>query len=372
MTHVHPVTALLQAGVADRVFPGAVLHVRVGGHVVYEQAVGRLTYDPHSPAVSPDIVYDLASLTKPLVTTLGVLHLLEQGRLDLQQPIGAHWAAVASTEIGMASCEQVLAHATGLPAWRAFYERLAPVPGEGWNSTQRATAIRQVCQWIVDEPLASPPGARSLYSDLGFMLLGFFLEHLLGMPLDVWWRQERPAVRHLRAVDFIDRPRTVEQVFGSGALVAPTECDPWRGRLLCGEVHDENAWSLGGVAGHAGLFGTADAVGELGQWWLDQRAAHETTARSAWVRRLTARVLGISGSSRALGWDTPSLPSSSGQYFSAQAFGHLGFTGTSLWMDPEAGLLVVLLSNRVHPSRANEQIRAFRPRLHDAVYQAWG
>jgi CubicO group peptidase (beta-lactamase class C family) len=152
-------------------------------------------------------------------------------------------------------------------------------------------------------------------------------------------------------------------------VIAPTECNSWRGRLLCGEVHDENAAALGGVAGHAGLFGTAEAVLVLTDAWLMGYRRQPSILNPDVVQDFTSRQNSVSGSSWALGWDTPSLPSSSGQYFSSQSFGHLGYTGTSIWIDPVGELEVVLLSNRVHPSRKNEKIRAFRPTIHDLVHQ---
>lgn len=152
------------------------------------------------------------------------------------------------------------------------------------------------------------------------------------------------------------------------ALVAPTEDDPWRGRMLQGEVHDENACALGGVAGHAGLFGTAAAVAAMTGLWLDGYLGKRGLLSPELVRRFASRQ-GTPGSSWGLGWDTPSAPSSSGKYFSPQAFGHLGFTGTSVWIDPMCELEVVLLSNRVHPTRQNIAIQTFRPLLHDVIYE---
>lgn len=371
MTQPHPVTAVLQAGVVDGVFPGAVLQVRLAGGVVYHQAVGRTTYAVDASAVTLDTVYDLASLTKPLATTRAMLQLIVSRRLDLAQPLRELLPEVGERPLGRATMEQLLRHAAGLPAWRPYYERLSREPEAVDAHGGCLRAKRVVLDWIAAEPLESAPGSASVYSDLGFMLLGFVIERVLGRPMEEWWRGEVMAESKRPTLDFIERPRTAASVFGATVEVAPTEEDPWRGRLLRGEVHDENAWALGGVAGHAGLFGTAEAVARSAQWWVEGWESGDTTELSRLVRRFTSRAANIPGSSRGLGWDTPSPPSSSGRWFPSQSFGHLGFTGTSLWVDPTSALVVALVANRVHPTRTNDKIKLFRPQLHDAVYREW-
>ncbi len=371
MTPAHHVTAALQAAVAEEVSPGAVLHVRVGGRVVFQEAVGRLTYAGDAPAVTPATIYDLASLTKPLATATLALQLIASQRLHLSQPIGELLGELRQAAVGRATVEQVLAHAAGLPAWRPYYERLTQERGTLAGSWPRAWAQDRVLNWIAAEALEAPPGARSVYSDLGFILLGIIIERTTQQPLDAVWRADFAKPLEARPLDFVPSFSTCSAVFGSDTLVAPTEQDAWRGRLVVGEVHDENAAALGGVAGHAGLFGTADAVSRVGQWWLDVRQGRRQAELQTLAQRFTARVTTVEGSTRALGWDTPSEPSSSGRFFSPQSFGHLGFAGTSLWIDPQAELVVVLLTNRVHPTRANNRIKAFRPRVHDLVYETW-
>jgi CubicO group peptidase (beta-lactamase class C family) len=207
-----------------------------------------------------------------------------------------------------------------------------------------------------------------LYSDLGFMLLGFIIERLTSRSLAAFCEEE--LFRPLGAAPLAYRPRgeTVSDVRRDDShSIAPTEDDPWRGRILCGEVHDENAYALGGIAGHAGLFGTADAVLAMSAGWLAAYRGEESILDGPLVRRFASRRRSIPGSSWGLGWDTPSPPSSAGAHFGESSFGHLGYTGTSLWIDPSRRLEVVLLSNRVHPTRRNERIRRFRPHLHDLV-----
>lgn len=366
------VTAALQAAVAEGVSPGAVLHVQVGGRVVFHEAVGRLTYMDDAPAVTPGTIYDLASLTKPLATTTLTFQLIASQQLRLSQPLGDILVEVRDAAVARATLEQLLAHAAGLPGWRPYYERLAQERETSAGRCPRAWAQDRVLSWIAAEALEAQPGARSVYSDLGFMLLGAIVERTMRQSLDVAWRTGIAKPLGAQPLDFVPSTSTYSAVFGAGVLVAPTEQDVWRGRLVVGEVHDENTAALGGVAGHAGLFGTAEAVSRVGQWWLDVRNGRRQPELQTLAQRFTARVTAVEGSRRALGWDTPSEPSSSGRFFSPQSFGHLGFTGTSLWIDPEAELVVVLLTNRVHPTRANDGIKAFRPRVHDLVYETWG
>jgi CubicO group peptidase (beta-lactamase class C family) len=223
---------------------------------------------------------------------------------------------------------------------------------------------------IKQEALIYKTGERSLYSDLGFMLLGIVVERLSGCSLDRFVAEQ--IARLLNADPFRFLPIGWKQEGDISLLagqIAPTEWDMWRGRLLCGEVHDENAAALGGVAGHAGLFGSAEAVLAVTGAWLSGYHRRSSTIDSDIVREFSTRDERIPGSSWALGWDTPSTPSSSGRYFSSRSFGHLGFTGTSIWIDPMCELEVVLLSNRVHPTRNNEAIKLFRPVIHDLVRQ---
>ena len=223
--------------------------------------------------------------------------------------------------------------------------------------------------YIAKEELIYERGSRSLYSDLGFMLLGCAVERLSGEALDQFCSGHIYEPLDARPLAYARRGSISDLSIRHDAecRIAPTEEDPWRGRMLCGEVHDENAYSLGGVAGHAGLFGTARAVLAVSQAWMDGRRKKPGLLTPDIVKTFTANRQGVPNSSWALGWDTPSVRSSSGTRFSPESFGHLGFTGTSLWIDPVKELEVVLLSNRVHPTRRNEQIRILRPHIHDVI-----
>ena len=362
------IAAALQSAVEEGVFPGAQLAVRLRGELQCLLVAGRLSSEPPGLPVQASTIYDLASLTKPLVTVTSLLLLAQRGKVALDDSLQQIFAELEGAPIGQATVRDLLAHRSGLPGWRPLYERLEArglVPGEvGGNQSIKSAML----ELIRDEPLIYERGERSLYSDLGFILLGLLVERLSGMALDRWY--EEAIVRPLGADPLLFCPVTRNgQAPIDVARIAPTERDERRHRLLRGEVHDENAGAMGGVAGHAGLFGTAESVLAVSGAWLNAYHGKESMLDGALVRQFTMRQESAFQSSWALGWDTPSAPSSSGSCFSEQSFGHLGYTGTSLWIDPLCELEVVLLSNRVHPRRTNEKIKVFRPLIHDLVYR---
>ncbi len=359
----------LQAAVDDGTFPGAVLAVRLRGTMVFEGAAGLLSPKAPGEAVTVDTCYDLASLTKVLATTTAVVLFVQRGLLKLDDQIGQILDELRNRPIGAATVRQLLTHSSGLPGWRPYYERIASREAAEPGFLGSAAARAAVLDYIAAEELVYGRGTRSLYSDLGFMLLGRIVERLSGESLSSFCTSQIFAPLGAVPLGYVQHGRTPESV-GIGNpphAIAPTEDDIWRGRVLRGEVHDENAYALGGVAGHAGLFGTARAVLAIAQAWMDGRRKKSGLLMPDMVTLFTSNGQGVPNSSWALGWDTPSVRSSSGTRFSPQSFGHLGFTGTSLWIDPVKELEVVLLSNRVHPTRRNEQIRLFRPLIHDLI-----
>lgn len=369
MATTNPLQATLQAAVDDGgAFPGAVLAVRLRGTLIYEGAVGRLSPQIPGEGVTIHTCYDLASLTKVLATTTALLLLMQRGKLTLDDRIDRILIALQGSAAGAASIHQLLTHSSGLPGWRPYYERLASLEAGQSGFPGRTAAREAVLGYIAQEALVYERGSRSLYSDLGFMLLGWAVERLAGESLDQFCNNQ--IYRPLEAQPLAYVPRE-SQAMPAASLeshaIAPTEDDPWRGRMLCGEVHDENAFALGGVAGHAGLFGTARAVLAVAKAWMDGRRGKTGLLHPDLVTLFTTRQQGIPNASWALGWDTPSAPSSSGTRFTPESFGHLGYTGTSLWIDPVKELEVVLLSNRVHPTRKNERIKTFRPLIHDLI-----
>jgi CubicO group peptidase (beta-lactamase class C family) len=339
--------SILDASVVARAFPAAVVEVGRRDGALWTEAFGTLRFDPRAPDTRIDTVFDLASLTKVIATTSIAMRLVHAGTLDLNRPLGSYlpaWAGGARDGIRL---RHLLDHSSGLPAHARLWEH-----NHGRADYEAA--------FLALQPEAAP-GERSVYSDIGFMLLGFVLADVGGATLN---SQMTELASQLALGDLEYLPPVHWE-----SRTAPTEFDSWRNRLLVGEVHDENASALDGVAGHAGLFGTAGAVGRFARAVLG--ALSSSSPAAAALPRMSdfAARTGVPGSSRALGWDTMLVTSSCGARLSPRAIGHTGFTGTSLWIDPEQDLYVVLLTNRVCPTRSNEALRAIRPRVHDAVIE---
>jgi CubicO group peptidase (beta-lactamase class C family) len=354
-----PAIALLERAIGEGAFPGAVFAVAQGGQVLALEGVGRFTFDPSSPAVSAETSYDLASLTKVMATTAMAMLLWQRGRVDLEQPLDEVLPEFRSeTDESVwrrrVTLRHLLTHSSGLPAYVPLYERY----------TRRSELLKASLRL----PLEAEPGSRAAYSDPGFILLGLALERLATKSLDQFCAREIYEPLGMRGTRFC--PVEAER-----PAIPPTEADKAFGRAwVQGAVHDENCFALGGVAGHAGLFGPAGDVLRLAEEMLG--ALHDRAARrgdgrlfsAEAVRLFTSRAGLPEGSSRALGWDTPSgSPSSAGKLFGPGSFGHLGFTGTSLWIDSVADIVVVLLTNRTFPTRENRQIQAVRPVFHDLI-----
>jgi CubicO group peptidase (beta-lactamase class C family) len=338
------VRAVLDGAVAARVTPGAALSVawREGArwhHLTVTR--GTLGWDDPTP-VTPTTAYDLASLTKPF-TAWAAARLAHRGALDLRAPIADALPFAAGTPVGACALDDLLSHRAGLAAWRALYAATDPARAgeEGTRAAMRAAIV------------AEPAGVtdRAVYSDLGYILAGELLAARFG---------GLPA-----ALDVTEVTGALRFGADPGVPCAPTERCAWRGRTLRGEVHDENAFALGGVAGHAGLFGDAPTLCARGVAMLDALREGDPVA--------TAMLRPREGGTHRLGWDTRSpRGSSAGARMGPRTFGHLGFTGTSLWCDPDADVAVALLTNRVHPTREGDGIRALRPAVHDAVREALG
>jgi CubicO group peptidase (beta-lactamase class C family) len=362
-TRFDAVYRVLDDAIAAHAFPGCVFGVLAGNEVVLQGSRGHFTYDDGAPAVTPETVYDLASLTKVVATTAAAMLLYQRGTLDLDAPLGEFLPGfVVGRAAGDLSrhvkLRHLLAHNSGLPGYAEFF-RTATTPA----------ALFRAC---LELPLEADPGTRAEYSDPGFILLGKALEVCTREYLAPWVQHEIFEHLGLKVTGFCPSP-------AARTAIPPTEEDTsLRHRRIQGEVQDENAWLLKGAAGHAGLFsnvpdllrfaaeilktssGTANASDESG---LFTRATVE----------LFAQRQGPEGSSRALGWDTPSSNSSSGHHFSARSIGHLGYSGCSLWIDLDAQFAVALLTNRTWPDRlaaTTQLIREVRPVFHDAVCEA--
>ncbi len=347
--------AILRRAVADHAFPGAALAVTHHGSLVTSQGFGHFTYDTAALLVKPDTVFDLASLTKVAATTAIAMLLYERGQLSLDAPLATFLPEFVSlapkhqqSTRAAVTIRMLLAHSSGLPAYEKLFEF--------------AQTRDDLIHAALTARLVTPPGTRADYSDLGFILLGEVLAKQSGLSLNLFARQEIFTPLGMTRTRFLPPPEWK-------AAIPPTEDDQkFRKRIIQGEVNDENAYVMGGIAGHAGLFASATDLAIFAECMLQHGAP---ILKPETVKLFAHREPAPPGTSRTLGWDTPSpTGSSSGRHFSPLSFGHLGFTGTSLWIDPARKLSVTLLTNRTWPDRAEQAIRQIRPQVHDAIVEA--
>jgi CubicO group peptidase (beta-lactamase class C family) len=319
-----------------------------------------------------ETLFDLASLTKVIATTSLILWAQQDGLCELDDCLQQFYPRWCHTGIGAVTLRQLLTHTGGLSAWRPLYRDLLPALPPTDDAALARQRRRQVTCAILQQPLEYLPGTHVIYSDLGFILLGTLLEQLYGQALSTLFLHKVAQPLSLSHIAY--RPLGLDSPLPhTAAAYAATEACNWRGRVLAGEVHDENAAAMGGIAGHAGLFATAQEVWRFAQALLDTAAGkrqwlHSTQLKASWQRQSTP-----SGNTRALGWDTPTPgASTAGDYFSPHAIGHLGFTGTSMWIDPDQDVIVILCTNRVHPTRQATGIRRLRPAVHNLVMRELG
>jgi len=364
----------IQTGVADKTFSGAACIASVGGKIFHRGIYGCPSTPPPVRKLGFDALFDLASLTKPLGTGLAALLLASQNRLDLNASITKTIPELKDAKFEKVTIDMLLEHTSGLPAVRNYGQDLERaeaklIASERTLGTSKAMTFVRAA--LADLRLESEPGTKVVYSDVGFILLGLIIENIVGKPLDVYLAREvyRPLGLHddlffVRLDDDRGRQRLLRRTF------AATEDCKWRKKLLQGEVHDPNAWAMGGVAGHAGLFGTVDAVWTLVKslWESykgDSRVFHNGTVRRFWTRSKRLR-----DTTRTLAWDTPSAQNpSAGKRFSLTSVGHLGFTGTSVWIDLSTDIIGVVLTNAAHPTPEGKQekMQKFRPRVYDLI-----
>lgn len=359
-TNWQPVMRLLDSALAEGAAPGAVLAVsRNGERFIY--GGGRLGAD-ESERPGPSTIYDLASVTKVVGLTTAAMLAVSQGRLALDAPVQQYVPAFAGPNKEQVTMRTLLAHVGGLPAWRPLFREAV--------SREQAFALAN------STPLSSPPGTTERYSDLGLIVLTQAIEQVYGRRLDVVLNEMVFQPLQMTSTRYAPPPEWRDRI-------APTELDQWRGRILRGEVHDENAAVMDGVSGHAGLFGSAEDLLTFAEWLLEQSETHPGGQRDygsspsklggrpaiqpSVFLEFTRRHNLVPGSTRALGWDMPTAGGSAGTRLSANSFGHTGFTGTSLWIDPERKLAIVLLSNRVNPTRNNPRWAPLRAALADLI-----
>ena len=357
------------------VFPGAVLLVGRGGEVVYRKAFGCRSVLPDPSPMHEGVVFDVASLTKVMVTTTLAMQLVDRGLLDVDRRLSRVFQTFSTHGKERMTIRHLLTHTSGYPATFPFYRHIAKVDrGERTGVMSSRSATEMVYNEIFRGKLENLPGKVTKYSDIGFILLGDALEVSSCSTLDKLAPKNIFQPLGLPSTGYIElawlKRRGLEAV---NDIFAPTSFCPWRNRILNGEVHDDNAWALGGVAAHAGVFSTIDDVHAFASHLTECWHGRDGIVNRDVLRRFWTRDGTDPKSSWALGWDTPSESrSSSGKYFSEGSVGHLSYTGCSLWIDPKREIDVVLLSNRIHPSVENNAIHVFRPLIHDLIMETMG
>ena len=364
----------VQTAIYEKTFSAAACIASVGGRIYHRAVYGCPTTPPPVRRLGHDTLFDLASLTKPLGTGLAALQLSSQNRLDLNASVGKTIPELKDSRFQDVTIDMLLEHTSGLPAVRSFWQELVEDEA-GKPAAQRvagtARAVPLMRQRFAQVLLEYEPGSKVLYSDLGFMALGWIIESIVGKPLDVYLAREvyRPLgldndLFFVRLDDLKGRQRLARRLF------AATEDCPWRQRVLQGEVHDPNSWALGGVAGHAGLFGTADAVWRLVRALWEAYKGEGRAFLGGSVRRFWTRSKRLRDTTRTLAWDTPSAHgSAAGKRFSLNSVGHLGFTGCSVWVDLNSDIIGVLLANSAHPTPdgKQEKMAKLRPRVYELI-----
>lgn len=324
----------LAEGLTNKVFPSASLLVSKQGRTLYRKNTG----------CPDDAIFDIASLTKPVATATLLLKLLEEKRVRLNQPISTFLKSFETKDKQLITFKQLSDHISGLPAWKPYFENLLQ---EQPNLMARWEARQWYLQKIASEELENPIGSKRVYSDLGFIILGIIIENVCKTKLEILFKKYVADSLNLKNTFFLrmgsSSPEALERILPT----AEVSVKSGRNRKIQAEVHDDNAYALGGVAGHAGLFSTVDD--------LDIFLKH--------IRQNKNK------SDIKLGWDSPTAPSQSGQYFSSNSIGHLGYTGCSMWIDFDQDYHIILLTNRTYPSSDNERIKTFRPKLHDLIYK---
>ncbi len=358
------VAEAMHQAVEQGIAPGMVVAALQEDGDPHVLAAGWRALAPRQEPMLVDTLFDLASLTKVLATTTLCMLLVQRGLLDLDAPLARLDAGLVGGRVGQLTPRLLLLHAAGFPPSITYYKGEPPRVPDGRARRER------VLQAIGRAELAYEPGTECRYSDVGMMLLGALLERISGCRLDHLFEREVAQPLGLRDTFYRHLEEPLAKACRPPEAFAATEACSWRGEIVRGWVHDENAYLLLGVAGHAGLFATATDVLRLASTLLSAwSGASEFVGRDT-VRQFVRRHDEVPGSDRALGWGTATAGASCGSRFSPASFGHTGFTGTSVWIDPEARRVVVLLANRIHPSRDNAAFLQFRPGFHDLVVEA--
>lgn len=361
VTNLHPIDTAMTKGIKDGVFPGASLLVGKGEKTLWNKVYGLAQVEPKKRPVEPSTLFDIASLTKPIATATLYMLALQEQKCSMDDPLEKYFPKACQKGITICS---LLNHTSGLPAWKPYFGKLLEL-APGWVADEKGY------RWLVDQILAEPqeqaPAKKAVYSDLGYVLLGSILGMIYGKSLDSLFDERVAKPMKLKSTFFnpLERHRQIHDA-NPGHFAATENC-PWRKKILCGEVMDDHAYLMGGCAGHAGLFSTS---GDIQKWLVELNRARQ--GKSPLISKEIFELFCAIPEERdlqlpffTLGFDTPSLASSCGHYFSPHSIGHLGYSGCSFWWDLDKDIYVILLTNRVHPSRENNKIREFRPRIHD-------
>lgn len=367
------VSALLEDAVEQGVFPGVVLLAARYGEILYKQGFGtKSARIPDSSPMTVDTVFDIASLTNVLATTTLIIKLVESGKLKLEDKVARYIQSFGVHGKSSITLGHLLSHTSGLPSWAPFFEELIRANG---GSRLGILTSRGAKEYVISSINRSQPrypcGVRQIYSDIGFIILGVLVEVLTGLSLDKAFYKHVSQPLGLKSTSFVDlsliKRRGIHPVTD---VIAPTEDCPWRKRILWGEVHDDNAWAMGGIAGHSGIF---SSISDLHLFCREMILAYRE--QSNFLKKSSVQKLwhGLENGGQhkwLYGWDVPSKENGLlDSNLSENAVGICGFTGCSMWLEPEKGIHIIMLSNRVHPSRANKKIVAFRPVIHDAVLE---
>ncbi|MBC2705921.1 serine hydrolase [Desulfobacula sp.] len=347
----------MEQAISKGIFPGAVLLCATNQKIVFHESYGMADIF-EKRKMRKDSIFDLASLTKPLATTLAVSKLIERQQVFLNQKIGSILKEFKLSPKADITIDMLLRHTSGFSAFREYFRKIIKING---NSRQHLRYL------LVHEALENKIDECQIYSDLGFMVLSWIIEEIAGQRLDRFVSEQIYSPLEIDDLFFVDLNLKNKKFNKYRQKIVATQKCPWRKKLLIGEVDDDNAWAVGGIEGHAGLFGDAGSIYKLCREILNALLNKPTKVLAPDI--ISAFVQKKNYYDMVAGFDTPSKKnSSSGQFLSSSSVGHLGFTGTSLWIDPETSLIVIFLTNRVHPLRSNEGIKKFRPQIHDLIY----
>ncbi|MBU1344661.1 MAG: serine hydrolase [Proteobacteria bacterium] len=345
----------MENAISKGVFPGAVLLCAQGQEIVFYKSYGMADIF-EKRKMQKNSIFDLASLTKPLVTTLAIAKLIEKGLVSQDQKIGPIIKDLNTSQKADITIDMLLRHKSGFPAHREYFKEIIKT---------KKNPRQYLRHLLIQEPLEFKIDEKQVYSDLGFMILSWIIEKISGQRLDQFVEKQLYSPLEIDGLFFIEKDSTKINPYRH--KIVSTQYCPWRKKVLVGEVDDDNAWAVGGIEGHAGLFGDAGSIYTLCCELLNALCNKPTKVLAPGI--IKNFVTKKNQDDMVAGFDTPSKENaSSGSYFSTSSIGHLGFTGTSFWIDPETSLIIVLLTNRVHPLRSNNKIKKFRPKIHDLIY----